>query len=109
MKTRSTAWPERALVLRATDTQAGIGERRGMDDDLREAHDGHDVLHRHLLAVDLLEEVDHLLLAAELGVVVLDVTRRELAHPLDLDLVDDRVEDLLPRRVLIADGDHHRL
>ena len=32
-----------------------------------------------LAAVDLLEEVDQLLVAAELGVVVLDVARREVA------------------------------
>ena len=34
---------------------------------------------RHLAAVDLLEEVDHLVDAAELGVVVLDVARGEVA------------------------------
>ena len=78
-------------------------------DDLREAHHGHRVVHRHLAAVDLLEEVDHLVDAPELGVVVLDLPRREVAHPLDLDLVDHRVEDLLPRRVLIADRHQHAL
>ena len=59
--------------------------------------------------VDLLEEVDHLLVAAELGVVVLDVARREVLDALDLDLVDDRLEDLLARRVLVADRHQHRL
>src|SRR4051812_25847048 len=112
MRTRSTVTGRAAsarLVLRATDAEAGIGERRRMDDDLREPHDGDDVLHRDLLAVDLLEEVDHLLVAAELRVVVLDVPRRQVADALDLDLVDDRVEDLLAWRVLVADGHHHRL
>ena len=47
--------------------------------------------------------------AAELGIVVLDVARRQVANPLDLDLVDHCVEDLLPRRVLIADRDQHAL
>src|SRR3954465_5493388 len=111
MKTRSTlaCRARRRLVLRAPDAEPGIGERRRVDDDLREPHDRDDVLHRHLLAVDLLEEVDHLLVAAELGVVVLDVAGRQVADALDLDLVDDRVEDLLARRVLVPDGHHHRL
>ena len=60
-----------------------------------------------LAAVDLLEEVDHLVVAAELRVVVLDVAGRQVLDPLDLDLVDHRVEDLLARRVLVADRDQH--
>ncbi len=36
------------------------------------------------------------------GLSVLDVARREVLHPLDLDVVDHRVEQLLARRVLIA-------
>ena len=62
-----------------------------------------------LAAVDLLEEVHELLGAAELGVVVLDVARREVLDALDLDVVDHRVEELLARRVLVADGDEHDL
>ena len=48
--------------------------------------------------VNILEEVDHLLVAAELRIVVLDVARREVLHLLDLDLVDDRLENFLARR-----------
>jgi hypothetical protein len=76
-------------------------------DDLGEPHHGHGVLHRHLATVDLLEEVDHLVHATELGVVVLNVARGQVADALDLDLVDDRVEDLLPRGVLVADRHQH--
>src|SRR3954465_6887216 len=97
------------LVLRAADAQPRVGDVRRVLDDLREAHDGDDVLHRHLAPVDLLEEVDHLVVAAELGVVVLDVPRRQVLDPLDVDLVDDRIEDLLARRVLIADRPQHGL
>ena len=39
----------------------------------------------------------HLLGAAHLRVVVLDLARGELGEALDLDLVDDRVEDVLAR------------
>src|SRR6201999_1361785 len=62
-----------------------------------------------LAAVDLLQEVDYLVEAAELGVVVLDVAPGQLLHALDLDRVDDRLEDLLARRVLEPDRDHHDL
>src|SRR3954452_23253738 len=75
MKTRSTVTGRAAcaLVLRAPDAEPGIGERRRMDDDLREPHDRDDVLHRHLLAVDLLDEVDHHLVAAGLPAQVHDL------------------------------------
>src|SRR5690606_27925686 len=72
-------------------------------DDLGEADDRDDVLVGDLAAVDLLEEVPHLLVAPELRVVVLDVPGRQLAEALDLDLVDDGLEDLLPRGVPVAD------
>src|SRR3954447_18754457 len=64
-----------ASVLRAADAAQPVLEVRRVLHDLREAHDGHGVLERDALAVDLLEEVDELLGAAELGVVVLDVAR----------------------------------
>src|SRR5205823_9666217 len=51
------------------------------------------------------EEVERLVEAPELGVVVLDVARRELRDLLDLHVVDHRGEDLLPRAVPEADGD----
>src|SRR5215210_8682768 len=92
-----------ASVLGAADPQPGVRHARRVLDDLREAHDGDDVVHRDPAAVDLLEEVDHLVVTAELGVVVLDLPGREVLHALDLDLVDDRLEDLLAGRVLIAD------
>src|SRR2546423_10680671 len=84
-------------VLYPADPPQPIRELGRRVDDLREAHDGDGVVERHLAAVDLLEEVDHLLGAPELRVVVLDVARRELLYALDLDLVDDRLEDLLAR------------
>src|SRR5919201_3765333 len=77
--------------------------------DLGEADDRDDVVHLHLAAVDLLQEVDHLVEPPELRIVVLDVARREVLDLLDLHAVDDRLEDLLPWRVLEADGDHHDL
>src|SRR5262249_51236181 len=64
---------------------------------------------RHVATVDLLHEVDELLGPAELGVVVLDVARGEVLDPLDLHVVDDGVEELLPRRVLVADRHEHDL
>ena len=50
-------------------------------------------------AVDLLEELDLVLEPAELGIVVLDVARREVADLLHLDVVDHRGEDFLARAV----------
>ena len=59
-----------------------------------------------LAVVELAEEVRHLVGAADLGVVVLDLARRELAERLHVDLVDHRVEDVLARAV--AGADEHR-
>jgi hypothetical protein len=53
--------------------------------------------------------VDHLVEPAELRVVVLDVARRELAHLLDLNRVDHRLEDPLARGVLKTHGNQHHL
>ena len=57
------------------------------------------------------EPLDELVDAPDLGVVVLDLTRRELAERLDVDLVDHGVEDLLALAVACADehGDDHAL
>src|SRR3954451_2062000 len=99
----------RASVLRAADAPQAVLQVRRVLHDLREAHHGDGVLERHLAAVDLLEEVDQLVRAAELGVVVLDLARREVLDALDLDVVDHRVEQLLARRVLVAHGDEHEL
>ncbi len=59
-------------------------------DDLGEANHGHRVLHGHVTVVDLLQEVDHLLDAPELRVVVLDVPGREILDALYLDLLTAR-------------------
>ena len=83
--------------------------RGGALDHLREADHGHDVVGADLAPVDLLEEVDGVLDPAELGVVVLDVARGQLPHPLDLDVVDHGREDLLARLVAVADGDPDQL
>src|SRR5256884_2762438 len=94
-----------ALVLGRRAGREALRDLLGPLEDRREADDRDDVVLRDLAAVDLLEEVHGLLEAAELRVVVLDVPRRELPHPLDLDGVDHRLEDLLARRVLEAHGD----
>src|SRR4029078_6322408 len=95
--------------LRAAAARRGVVQVGRVLDDLREADHGDGVLQRHLAAVDLLEEVDQLVRAAELGVVVLDLARGEVLDALDLDVVDDRVEELLARRVLVAHGDQDEL
>src|SRR3954451_6775754 len=106
---RSIALWAMRLVLRPADAAQAVLEVRRVLDDLGEAHDRDGVVERDLAVVDLLEEVDELLRTAELRVVVLDVARREVLDPLDLHVVDDGVEQLLARRVLIADGDEHDL
>src|SRR3954451_24684107 len=78
--------------------------RRRRLDDLREPDHGHGVLVRDLATVDLGQEGLRLLQPPELRVVVLDVARRQLLRPLDLDIVDHGGEDLLPGRVLVSDG-----
>ena len=50
-----------------------------------------------LARVDVREEVERVLDEAELGVVALDLALGQLAHRLDVDLVDDRREDALAR------------
>src|SRR3954468_18926648 len=74
--------------------------------DLREADHGDDVLFGYVPVVQLGEEGCHVLGATDLRVVVLDLARRELGEALHLDLVDDGVEDLLPRAE--ADTAEHR-
>src|SRR5215216_6192220 len=66
-------------------------------DDLGEADHGDRVLVADRPRVDLLEEVHRLVAPPELRVVVLDVARRELLDPLDLDVVDHGGGDLLAR------------
>src|SRR3954468_10548961 len=77
--------------------------RPGGLDDLREADHGHRFIGGDGAAVDLFEELDLLLEPAELGVVVLDVARRELGNALHLNVVDHGGEDLLARAVAKAD------
>src|SRR5438067_622436 len=77
---------EASSVLRAAEPVDPVAQLGRVLDDLREAHDGHGVVRRDLAAIDLLEEVHHLVDTAELGVVVLDVPWRKVADPLDLDL-----------------------
>src|ERR1039458_5421845 len=69
------------LVLRAAEALDRLGHARGVVEDLGEAHDGDRVVARHLPTVELFEEVDEFLVAAELGVVVVDVARREVRQP----------------------------
>src|SRR5215217_503437 len=97
------------LILRGSVRPHALADLRTVFGDLGEAHDRDQILHLHLAAVDLLEEVHHLVESAELGVVVLDVAPRELIHPLHVHAVDHGLEDPLAGRVLKADGDHHHL
>ena len=56
--------------------------------DLGEVDHGDRVVLGHLAVVELAQEVRELVDVADLGVVVLDLARRDLAQRLDLDLVD---------------------
>src|SRR5918995_311057 len=67
--------------------------------DVGEMDDRDGVRLGHRPVVELSEEGGHLLSPADLGVVLLELPRRTLAERLHLDLVDDRVEDLLARPV----------
>src|SRR5882672_678958 len=69
----------------------------GAVEDLREADHRDLVLLRDLAVVELAQEARHLVGPADLGIVVLDLARRELAEGLHLDLVDDGLEDALAR------------
>src|SRR3954470_23026520 len=75
--------------------------------DLREADDRDESVGLDLAVVELAEEAGHLVGASDLGVVVLDLPRRQLAERLDLDLVDHRVEDVLARAEADAAEDAH--
>src|SRR3954470_8520458 len=105
----ATCQAETRSVLRGGFGPQAVGELRRALQDRREAHDRHELVELHLAAVDLLEEVHGLVDAAELGVVVLDVARGKVRDALHVDRVDHGVEDLLPRRVLEADRDHHHV
>jgi len=96
-------------ILGAAEALDGLSHSRRVLQYLRKAHDRHGVLRRNGPPVDLLEEFDQLLVAAELGVVVLDVARGEIAQARDFDLVDDGLEDPLARGVLVPDRDQHEL
>src|SRR5213079_1350507 len=58
----------RRSVLGAAVALHGLGHVRRVLEDLREAHNRHGVVQGHGAAIDLFEEVDQLLVAAELGV-----------------------------------------
>src|SRR5262249_2293317 len=70
----------------------------------REANDGDRLVRADLAPVDLPHEAEGLVDPAKLGVVVLDVAWGKVGGPLDLDVVDDRGEQLLAWAVLVADG-----
>src|SRR5436189_5477444 len=79
-----------ARALRYRDQESALADRG-------EADDRDDVPGVDVAVVQLAQEAGHLLRPPDLGVVVLDLARRQLLERLDLDLVDDRVEDPLPR------------
>src|SRR4051812_42656657 len=97
------------LVLRRSSRPEPLLDLARTIRDGAESHNRDRVVVVHGAAVDLLEEVHRLVEAAELGVVVLDVAGRELAHPLHLDAVDHGLEDALARRVLESDRDEDDL
>ena len=88
----------RGLRLRVARSPL-LGVRRP---DLGEVDHGDRVLVRDLAVVELPEEDDELVERAQLGVVVLQLARRDVAEALDLDLVDDRVEDVRARAEALA-------
>src|SRR5438874_8400546 len=71
--------------------------------DFREADQRDDLVLADLAVVELPQEGGELLGPPDLGVVVLDVARRELSERLHLYLVDHGVEDLLARSVARPD------
>ena len=80
--------------------RAALVSERGAD--LGEVDHGHRVLVRDVAVVELPEEDHELVERAQLGVVVLQLARRDVAEALDLDLVDDRVEDVRARAEALA-------
>src|SRR3954454_20353637 len=100
---KTGGWPLRRLVLGAADAVHAVADRVARLHDLREAHDGHDVVEVDRTVVDLLQEAHQLFDAPELRVVVLYVARGQVPHPLHFDRVDDCLEDPLAGRVLVAD------
>src|SRR5579862_1812948 len=110
---RSTARSAKSRCARPSSTASRSAATRGRPAllDRREADDRDEVVASDLAVVELAQEVRHLLRAADLGVVVLDLPRREVAQPFHLDLVDHRVENVLPRPETRPDehGDDHPL
>src|SRR3954470_5275755 len=98
MRERAVAsGPPKATVTCSHGGSTPAHTRSAAGRDLREADHRDDVLFGHVAVVELREEGCHVLGATDLRVVVLDLARRELGEALHLDLVDDGVEDLLPR------------
>src|SRR4051812_46186550 len=93
--------------LRASMRGRGVGRllllgvaaslRNARGPDLREVDHRHGVLVGDVAVVELAEEHDELVERAQLGVVVLELARRDIAETLDLDLVDHGVEDVRAR------------
>src|SRR3954447_20873920 len=95
------SWPRlEELVL------AEAGHNRAVHD-LREADHRDEIVGLDLAVVELAEEVGHLVGAADLRVVVLDLPRRQLAERLHFDLVDHSIEDMLARAEPHAAEDAH--
>src|SRR2546421_570465 len=101
----------RARAARARSAVACRTWAPSLRANLAEADHRDDVVARHLAAVELPEEGRHVLGAADLRVVVLDLAGGQVGEGLHLDLVDDRVEHLLARAVARADEhvDDHAL
>src|ERR1017187_2334591 len=72
LRRSAPAWSGSASVLRAAEALHRLGHAGGLVENLREANDGDGVLRGDLPPVDLLQEVDQFLVAAELRIVVLD-------------------------------------
>src|SRR5579871_1614402 len=97
--------------IAATTIRPGSLTAEASDADLGEVDHRHQVVLRHGAVVELAQERGELLDVADLWVVVLDLAGRHLVQRLDLDLVDDRVEDLLAHVEALTgkDADDHPL
>src|SRR5436190_2741869 len=111
LRSRSSARRAEASCARRSSSAyrsaSRASRRAGLRLDLREADHRDGVVMRHVTVVELPEEVGHLLGAADLRVVVLDLSWRQVGERLHLDLVDHGLEDLLAGAVARTGEDLH--
>ena len=107
----STAGPGRGCGFAALEAARKVALAEAGHDraghDLREADDRDESVRPRRRGCRAGRGSGHLVGAPDLGVVVLDLARRQLAERLHLDLVDHRVEDVLARAEAHAAEDAH--